>query len=653
VSDARRLAAALLMLAVVLAPGRAAAQVTPQAYRLESLDGYVELAVRGRNHDRSREGAGTRYSQDELFIDEILHLDLGGFVYHPNLVHVNGGLDLHFLQDLIEGKSFILPGGGVRLDLLQRKPYGLNAFAQVVDNDVQQRFGPTLGVRSQIYGGSVRYDPGSLPLEIFYRHRRWDQTGDPLGKLHEIGDEVGFRARYDLPAGTRGDLRYDFVDETVREQGLQRHEFFANNTTYFGGDRRKRLSAIGRMLYSSGANDISSSGVFGTYDWEHTDTLSSSYHFDYQLQSLDSQTSNHYGFRGSILHDLYGSLATHLSAFGAYQDASFGESAQYGVRLEENYRKRLGSWGRLRIGVAPFTEVQQNRPTRTTGFVLGESAVFPVGEPFVQLLRQDVDTASIVVRHAACGGAGNICDPTFDYRVSSSGDGFTQIERLVTGDIPSDEEVLIDYEYLQAGNSDLLLYGSRTDAELSYRDWGSVFVEAAFNREDGIRGTRDPRRGASPDRQAIGLRMRRDWISAVAVVDREDGDFRSSIGNYQTVSLRMRRPTWWNGSLVASHRGRDWSDPSEAMNGWRLSANVNARLWGGALLEVLAEYEREEWRGGNYAEARNFDGVSVSSSLQWRFREIEVKLGATTWFMDRLEARENQERFYLRVRRYF
>ena len=71
------------------------------------------------------------------------------------------------------------------------------------------------------------------------------------------------------------------------------------------------------------------------------------------------------------------------------------------------------------------------------------------------------------------------------------------------------------------------------------------------------------------------------------------------------------------------------------------------------MIEILAEYDREDWSGGINAEVRNFDGISVTSSLQWRFREIEVKLGAAIWFMDRPEARENQERFSVRVRRYF
>jgi hypothetical protein len=319
----------------------------------------------------------------------------------------------------------------------------------------------------------------------------------------------------------------------------------------------------------------------------------------------------------------------------------------------ESYRKRLGDWGRLRVGMAPFAEVQQNRPSETTGFVLGESLIFRSGEPFVQLRRPDLDIATLVVRHPACRGAGNVCDPTFDYRVSPPRDGFTEIERIVTGDIPLDEEVLADYEYLLADDSDRLLYGYRADAELYYRDWGSIFVDVNFNREDGIRGTSDLRGHANPDRQAFGLRLHRDWISATAVVDREDSDFRSSLGNNQTVSLRTRRPTWWNASLVASHRGRDWNNPSEEMNGWRVTANVNARLWGRTSVEILAEYEREEWNGGINTGVRDFDGVSVTSSLQWRFREIEVKLGTAAWFMDRPEARENQERFFLRVRRYF
>ena len=322
------LASALLILVAGAAPSPAAAQSRPKAFSLESIDGYVELAVRGRNHDRASPSGGADFTKTEVFVDEILHLDLDGFVYHPNLLAFAGGLELHFLQDVLNNQAFILPGGNVRLSFLDRKPYGLQLFARVTENEFQQRFAPTVGVRTEIYGGGVRLDRGPLPLEVVYTHREREQGGDPCLTCREVGDEVALLGSYELREGSWGDVRYSFVDETVMlRQRVTRHELFANNTTYFGSDRHKRLSGLGRLLYSSGANNTSTATLSGEYDWEHTGTLSTSYHLNYQRQALNSHTSNNYGLAASLFHGLYGSVSTSLSAYGNVQDASFGLSS--------------------------------------------------------------------------------------------------------------------------------------------------------------------------------------------------------------------------------------------------------------------------------------------------------------------------------------
>jgi hypothetical protein len=643
-----------LVLVAGAAPDPATAQSRTKAFGLESIDGYVELAVRGRNHDRNTPTGGKDFTKTELFIDEILNLDLDGFVYHPNLVSFSGGLKLHFLQDALDSDAFFLPGGHARLSFLDRKPYGFKVFARVTENEFQQRFAPTVGVRTVIYGAGVRLDRGPLPMEVVYTHRDREQGGEPCLDCSEIGDEVTLLGSYELGEGSQGDVRYRFDDVRVvnRDQRTTRHELFANNTTYFGSDRRKRFSGLGRLLYSSGMNNTSTATLSGGYDWEHSGTLSSSYHLSYQHQALESHSSNNYGLAISLFHGLYGSVSTGLSAYGNVQDASFGLSSQYGARLQERYSKKLGEWGRLKVEMEPFVEVQHQRPDQLTGFVLDEGVIFGIGNRVVPLRRTDIDTATIVARHPACRGADDVCDPEFDYRIRAVPGGLAELEHVITGDIPLDEEVLVQYEYRLREDSDVLVYGYRSDVEIAYRGWGSLFANIRYSREDGLGGTTVDRLRPTPDRQAVGVRVNRRWVSGVVMFEREENEIRTSLGNFQTVTLTTPWSTWWNGSLAASHRARDWDNPSEEMVGWRVTGRWNARLGGRGRFEIRAEYDKEDW-SGNQTESRNFDAIFVGSTFEWRFRAFQVMVGGGVYFLDRRQGAENHERFYVRLRRNF
>jgi hypothetical protein len=655
------LAAALLILAATAAPDPAAANPDLKAFGLEYINGHVELLARARHEDRTPKGGRPGgFTKDEVLFDEILHLGVGGFVYHPNLMRIAAGMDLKFLQDVLNSDSFILPSGNLRLDFLQQKPYGLSLFGSIAEQEVQQRFGPTFGVRTLNYGGAVRFHAGPLPWDVTYRHYQRDQSNDPSNELSEVGDTVAFRATYEIGERSQGNIRYDFIDEVVRRLPLTRHDFFTNNTTYFGSDRRKKFSGVGRALFNSGRNNVSTAGLFGTYDWEHSETLSSKYHFDYQRQGLRSRTSDNYRLSSAVSHLLYGSLGSTLSAFGTYQDASFGSNAQYGGKISERYGKQLGDWGGLSIGFSPFARVRRQRPTEKTGFNT-ESVEFLQSGASVQLEARDIDEATIRVRHPACAffsdgtpSPDNVCEPITDYFVDPSPDGVrTEIRHAgITSRIPINEEVLVDYDFLLGEDEDTLVYGYRNNAELRYNEWGSVFFESFFSREKGLKGTSVGRRRPNSDRQALGVRLNRGWVSARAVVDRQVGDQRSSIGNQQVVRLSTPWPTWWSASFSANHSGRDWDSPSERMERWGAYATMRAGLKRWGWLEVLTSYEKENWKG-NDTEARDFDALSLRSSWNWRFRRIDVRLEASIFYVDRRFSTEHSERVFLRLRRYF
>ncbi len=651
-SASKRLALLLVLLIAANAAPAATNGNGPESALLkaERVDGYVELGLRGRNDRRSRRGSGTSFSRNELKLDQILHLDVEGFVYYPRLLRFNAGLDLHFLQEVQRGDSLILPGGDLQLNFLESKPYGLSLFGHVSQDEVEETFGRSFESRVESYGAGFRYGLGPLPFRLRYTHRFRERSGDPTVDLVEKADEIKFSGDYRIREGSDGDVRYLFSDSIERGQKRQRHEFLLNNNTYFDSARRKRFTGVARYYAWTGRGDTSNTTVSGTYDWQHTSHLDSSYHFDYQHRKFNTQASDQYNFKSSVSHQLYGSLGSTATVFGNVQDATFGKLGEYGMGINESYTKRLGSWGRLDLGLGPFIRLQQTRPKQNTAFIVDESVVFPDANP-VELRRSDIEITTIVV--TSLNGATTYVEGT-DYTIRSI-NRRTEMERIDRGGsvgIQLGEVVLVDYQYRLTGSHDLLAYGYNSNAEISYRDWGSLFANSFTQREDVVSGTAN-RRLEDRNRHVIGLRTRRRWFSALVSFDWDRSSFRSSTGSLQSLSLSTPWPGRWHGTVTATHRGVDFDDPSEELESWRLNANFNLRIGRSGVIEISPEYRKEDWNGGFSAEARDLEAVGGSTSIQWTFRAVEVKMGASIFRLERPALDELHDRYFLQVRRYF
>jgi hypothetical protein len=632
----------------------AAASPGSKLLKVDRIDGYVELGLRGRDDRSDRPGAGTFLSESELKLDEILNLDISGSVIYPRLLRYDVGGELHFLQNLTNGNSFILPEGYVNLDFLEKKPYGMALFGRIAEDEIEGTFGTNVGARLESYGASLRYDLGPLPFRVRYAHRFYTREGpqtDPSADLDQVVDEVEFLGSYRLREGSDGDIRYIYADETLLGRPNQRHEFVADNVTFFDPEKRKRFLGSIRYFDWSGRSNTSDISVRGTYDWRHTDTFATDYHFDYSHRTFNEQDSDIYNLRASLYHELYGSLFSRATVFGNIQDATSGEINLYGFEIAESYRKQLGNWGQLRIGLAPRIRLQQSSPDAGTAFVLDENVIFFTDR--AELRQFNIDTSSIVVTHAAC--LSGICQEGTDYLIDTPDDRRTVLERVPfpTGSIPSGETVQVDYEYRFGGtDNDVLQYGFNGNLGIDYRDWGTFFAEIAAKREDVVAGFTD-RRLDNRDRQEFGFRTRGRWYSASVSFDWEDWDVRSSNGNIQTVSLSTPWPRRWRGSVAATHRGREFTNPSEKLQEWRVTATLDVKVGKRGLFELDPEYARENWSGSGDVDGRDLESIGARAAFVWQFRAIELRAEAAAFRIDRPGSERIHDQFFVRIRRYF
>jgi len=619
----------------------------PSLVSAEHVSGWVGFGVRGRNNRRSRPDAGTSFERDDLKLDEILHVDANGYVYYARFLRFRIGAELDFLQNLTSGDSLVLPLGDFRLSFLEKKPYGLDLFALVSKDEVEETFGRSFETRVENYGAAMRFGLGPLPFRLGYTRRFRDRTGDPFVDNREEGDEIDFDGTYRLRAGSDGSVRFLFSDMMERGQKVVRHDFVVDNITYFDAEKRRRFNGVVRYYDYAGRSDISNASASGTYSWQHTDRLASRYHADYQYRALGSQTTNLFGGDVSLSHRLYSSLNSSASVIGNIEDAAFGRVGSYGATVHESYSKELADWGRLVIGLSPSIRMQHTRPEQDTGFVTGERVIFRDDLP-VQLRQQDIDAASILVTSPD----GSVTyQQGFDYDIREQ-DRRIEIERVLSGTIPSGGEVAVSYRYRLGRENDLLTYGYRGDAAIVYRTWGSLYGNFSSKREDIVSGFSD-RILDDRDRYEVGFRTTQRWFAGIVSFDWEETSLRPSSGMTQSVSFTTPWAHRWRGSLSVTHRSRDYRDPEEDMDSWRIHASGSVQFGRTGTFEIDPEFRDEDWSGGFASDARDLRAVGGTASVRWNLRALELRMGVSLFRVERPTVDELEDRFFVQLRRYF
>jgi hypothetical protein len=270
---------------------------------------------------------------------------------------------------------------------------------------------------------------------------------------------------------------------------------------------------------------------------------------------------------------------------------------------------------------------------------------------FAELSQLDIDTSSIVV--TGTGGAPLYQEGT-DYLIHTL-DGRTELERIPfpTGSIPSGGTVEVDYQYRIGGtDNDILQYGFDSDLGIDYRDWGTFFAEIITKREDVVAGVTD-RRLDDRDHWEFGFRTRGSWYSATVSFYWDDREVRSSNGNRQTVSLSTPWPGRWKARVSATHRGREFTNPSEKLQEWRVTATLDVKLGKRGLFELDPEYRRENWSGSQDVDGRDLEAIGGRAAFVWEFRAIELRAEGSAFRIDRPGSERIHDRFFVRVRRYF
>jgi hypothetical protein len=129
----------LLVLGGTIAPLRVGAQQI-RAVQITDINGFVEVGAKSKREERSRSGATPSFSDEEIQSNQLLHVDLLGYVYHPRLLTYVIGGELELIQGIRGTDSRPLMGGNWSFTLLPEHDYNLTLWGQVREDEVDRSF---------------------------------------------------------------------------------------------------------------------------------------------------------------------------------------------------------------------------------------------------------------------------------------------------------------------------------------------------------------------------------------------------------------------------------------------------------------------------------------------------------------------------------
>ena len=551
--------------------------------------------------------------QGRIYNDRFLRYDLAGSIGPAQ------GIELAGFGDV--GDSILL-GYDVSARILPEHPATLGLFARRYEDIGFARFLDSFGqmmTRSEEVGSRLDVRLAPIRAGAALRRFRSSTEGADTDRADER-TEFDADVHYDPDSRTRANARLDLnsVHERAQDDETDYETMdLAVGCTLEAGDLVDRRP---QFVFQTDAGAREQSGDLDLSDryfsedvvWRLSDALESRTRFAYRGFSSGLTESSTYDVGETLVHRLYQSLVTTLSADWSRTDLVAGEIERLGGAIDVAYRKNTDV-GVLRVDLRGGLTREWQSGSDEDRLAIDESHT--LSTTGFELLQQiEVDPASVVVTD---GSGSTLYVRGADYELLARGDRL-EIVRIPGGRIPEGGAVLVDYAYpsLIRGTTDRRTFGA--GASLRLFDCLDVYYRFAQTRQDGARDVDDSRLEQSRTHR-VGVRFARGGTSGTAeFIDHESNSspYREARAEaQQTFDLGERSRASVGGSFV-----RTSFDEGEDL----LGASVRARwetAWGGfGRLTVEPGFRWEEGRGAD----RSL--LDVRAEASYRFRAFDLRL---------------------------
>ncbi len=413
----------------------------PDWFKLNGLP-EVSLGVEAETSTEQTKVSGGSSTYEYSSITPLVGLHTTGSIYHPNLLRFDLSGDLGWGWDSMTSSS---SGSSqtrdesaellrylAEINLFAEKPCNASVFA--AQDHSYRDYGTfnTYTVDATRYGGRMNWTEGAFTLNADLGYR--NETDSGLTDSTELTQAyLNFLGIHQRKSGeTTLSLHVDNLENKFNSaaNSLETRSWSLGVSDSEAFGYRKQFNASSGLTYSQSdyaGQQMDTLNVSENLTANHRPNLDSYLLMNFNQNELRPITATQLQGTAGVRHQLYESLTSTLEAHGTHQEnsADTGHSTfdQYGLRLSENYTKRLQSWGRLAAGVGTGVDHQdQDSPVGLQTWFEEPHQIYQTTSPNYQkqfLVHPRVNNV-IEVK------AGNYVLPTGDYQVSGAGE-FTEI----------------------------------------------------------------------------------------------------------------------------------------------------------------------------------------------------------------------------------
>lgn len=614
----------------LLIAGTTLAVEAPAPFRIRVVDTYFETDFDWENASQTREPGHRTTSTDRQVLQPLLGVGVAGSVYHPNLVsyHFNTELGLTW-QQLSQrpgrdaSSNSLLQRYHGLLEFVKAQPYATTIFADKEEIYRDYDFYSRVRVNSERFGLRTGYSTGPVPVSLSATHyeEREVESGRPS---HTVEDTLAFAAHNARRTGNT-DLNYTYNDFTRTDDGFRpqlglRQTINALDVENFG--RQDWIQLHSQANYSSLTRSLAPNDtllIAENLQLQHSPRLNTYYTYDFNNTGTGNSTSRSHQLRAGLGHQLYDNLSSGLELHGNTGDStgpagSALSSWQYGVSLNEQYFRHLGTWGLLTVGYSGRFDRDERQAAGQFINIVNESHRLTDGI-IVYLNQPLIDITSI-----------QVTDPTEtipyrqyeDYDIIQRGP-LIEIRRAagLLCRIPPGGQVLVSYTYTLQPSANYTTIGNAGNFRLDL-----------WNRQLGFYGrwnTTDYR-GASQlilrnlDTKVLGLDATWRWFHANAEYEISDSNL-SPYDSLRLVETVQWQPTMW--SLLTLNLDESWTTYRDthqhstfynavARGQFRLPYNLSWTITAGTHLER--------------APSTRQDLQSIGTGFDWAVGKLTLKL---------------------------
>ncbi|MEN8152878.1 MAG: hypothetical protein ABFR75_02560 [Acidobacteriota bacterium] len=597
-----------------------------------SIDKYLENVIR---------------ELDLSFLEAGIELNTEGSIYHPNFITFKLSLNLvgnrsekiFFSDEKINEK--IRNSYSMDIHFLPRKKINFSLYAKKNSSSADRYYSERFFFESRSRGIRINNRSKFLPfnLNIF----KFDSRSETINFIERIekSNNILFNAQLLRLKNVRSNFNLMWRDYSEEKFDIYFKTLNFTGNIYYNFGISGRNQAMSILSYQKMSRDLDTEIIKlkSGFSYYLNDFLILNGNHSFSVDTSGSRSAIRNYFKTSLVHSLFESLTTTISAGYRTRDTDFESIRSHDTDIRFGYRKNI-KIGTLFLGYEKGIEKGNYRSKSDIAlekvvkkFSIADTIILSVNgvrQGSIELTNEDLTRVYV---------------EGIDFQVDFQ-DNYLTIVRIPGGVIPRESRVIISYEFLSYPDHDLTVNTSNFDFNINLLKYFNFFYRKRIS-EMSVESQFLLTPYNSYNDEEYGIRFNLKNLNGDYILRNYKSDLTNYFSRYFRVSagvtlLRFIRLTGNFSSRRMTNKPSDRFNNFDSYSGnllIRLGSNVNfSTTYQELLYEQLDHFNNRE---------------SLIFRFKWRFRKIIIDI-FYEHFMNEYDF-NNRKRSYLNimVRRYF